>query len=460
MIQLSLSAEDKLLVYCSRLDMGEDIKFKLEKILGNYLDWNYIVDRSTEQGILPLLYWNLSKICKGKNVPSEIMRSLENTYNSILAWNMLRYDELNRILTAFKKIGIDTIVLKGAFLAEEIYKNIGLRSMTDIDLLIKEEDLEKVKKEMIKLMYSVEKFAPTKLHERLETVLYNELQFFHTNKKISIEIHWNISNPAESYNVDIDKFWENAKPIKIADAETLMFTSEDLLQHLCLHLENHLNSNNPRAAKPFRCYCDIAAVTRHYKETINWKYLLQSTRSCGIEKPVFQSLFIANKCFGALVPKYVLSEFESVKSDTAPENIFREKIENNPNRKEDRLNAEIRLLSEYFKTLELAEGTLNKSPILFGDIFPYKEFMMHRYAIKNGKQVYLYYLIRSDTALQCELSISLGDINPSKELMVHRYTINNEKQVYLYHLIFSGTAFLRCGLVILWQLPYIVRSHI
>lgn len=324
MIQLNLSSEDKLIIYCSRIDINEDIKFKIKKILSTVLDWNYIIDCSTKQGVTPLLYWKLLKICKSGNVPSKVMEFLENTYYSNLARNMILYDELSRILAAFKKIDIDTIVMKGAFLAEKVYKNIGLRSMSDIDLLIRGKDLQKVIDEFINLTYFAKTIDPAIFHE-LTTGLrnHNELQFIHKSKKNMIEIHWDISNSKDLYNIEISNFWENAKPIKIANSETLTFASENLLQHLCIHIENHLNSSNPRSGKPFRGYCDIATVTRHYKDTINWDYLLQSSRSYGIEKAVFQSLFIAKECFGALVPKDVISELDTVRSNIVFENIFR-----------------------------------------------------------------------------------------------------------------------------------------
>ena len=116
MDQLSLSTEDKLLLYCSRLNISVDTKCKIDEILSNVLDWNYIVDCSVKQGISPLFYWNLKKISNGKDVPSEAMKVLEKMYYSNLARNMLLYDELSKILSAFKKADIDVIVLKGAFL--------------------------------------------------------------------------------------------------------------------------------------------------------------------------------------------------------------------------------------------------------------------------------------------------------------------------------------------------------
>ena len=334
-----------------------------------------------------------------KSVPHEVVKSLEKMYYSNLARNMLLYDELSKILTAFKKEGIDTIVLKGAFLAEEIYKNIGLRPMSDIDLLIKEKDLQKAKKELTELKYSATSIFPTKLNEQFQTVLYKGMSFIHKYKKIDIDIHWDIQLPQALYKVDINKFWNSTKPIKIAGIETLTFAPEDLLQHLCLHVDKHVNNSSAPPAKPLRDYGDIAEVTRHYKDTINWNYLLQSSKDYGIEDPIFQGLTIAKKYFGAFVPENILSALEPVKSSIGFEELFKETMEGNSKKKNqwDEVS--------YLMNLEKIDGAWNKSRIIFGDVFPSKEFMIYRYSITNEKQVYMYYLIRLGTALQWGLTI-------------------------------------------------------
>lgn len=399
MAQLSLSSEDKLLLYCSRLSISEDIQCKIEEILSNVLDWNYIIDCSIKQGISPLFYWNLKKINREKDMPSEVMKNLEKMYYSNLARNMLLYDELSKILTAFQKAGIDTIVLKGAFLAEEIYKNIGLRPMNDIDLLIKEEDLQKAKKELTELKYSAASIPQTKLHEQFQTIWKEELPFIHQDKKIVIEIHWDIEPRRNHYKVNINKFWNNAKSVKIAGIETLTFAPEEILQHLCLHVDKHVNLSSAPPAKPLRDYCDIAEVTNHYKDAINWRYLLQSSKDYGIEEPIFQGLFIAKEYFGAFIPENILSEFEPVKSSICFEEVFRGLTKEDPNKKYQCLETD-RLVN-----LKKVKGIWNKSRIIFGYAFPSKEFMIHRYSIKNEKQIYRYYLTRSGTVIQLGITI-------------------------------------------------------
>ncbi|MCK4732459.1 MAG: nucleotidyltransferase family protein, partial [Methanophagales archaeon] len=386
---LDLSSGDRLLLYCTRTSMDEAITQKVKGILNDRLDWDYIVETSMRHGISPLLYWNLSRIDDGEYVPAEVMTKLRIVYYKNIAWNMLRYDELSKILIAFNDAEIDVIVLKGAFLAETIYKNIGLRPMSDIDILVRREDLQKVKKELVQLGYAGIIY-PTKWHEKLytqwQTELKEEIQFNKHDKNVRIDVHWNVQPPVIPFQIDINKFWENAQPVKIAGVETLMLAPEDLLQHLCLHLDKHINSG----AIPFRWYCDIAEVIRHYEGKINWKYLVQNSKNYGIEEPIYQSLYFVNKYLGAFVPKDVLETIKTVNvnSNTDFEDIFKSSMTIEGKIKKRNQWREI----NYLKRLNKIDGIWNKAHILFGDVFPCKEFVMQRYQIQNKKLIGFYYV--------------------------------------------------------------------
>ena len=345
MAQLNLSPEDRLLLYCARLNPSEDAMHKIKEILSENIDWDNVLAHSMVQRISPLLYWNLNKIDGGKSVPADILANLKNMYYGTLVQNALLYNELSNILNVFNELGIDVVVLKGAFLAEVIYKNIGLRPMCDIDLLIKIEDLQRAKMGMAKLGYL--HIFPSKLHENWCTTWSEELQFADKTKKFSIELHWDIQPVQSHFKIDINKLWENVKPVKINGIESLMLAPEDNLLHLCLHLDKHLSFSTAPPATPLRDYCGIAEVISHYKETINWSYMLQISRNYGIEEPIYQGLSVASRCFGAFVPTDVLRELKSAESSVDFENILKTKRETGL-KKEETLN-EINYLGRIFK---------------------------------------------------------------------------------------------------------------
>ena len=63
----------------------------------------------------------------------------------------------------------------------------------------------------------------------------------------------------------------------------------------------------------------------------------------------------------------------------------------------------------YLKRLTKVDGLMNKAHILFGDVFPRKEFMMQRYQIQNKKLIGVYYVFRFGTALHWGINV-LGQL--------------------------------------------------
>jgi hypothetical protein len=236
--QSDLSAEAKLVLSRSWMDDAGVAAIKSLQTIS--FDWDSILQSGTRHGIAPLLYRTLSRIDDDSAVPPEVRATLRTAYYNNIARNMLLYQELRTVLKAFNVANIDVIVLKGAFLAELVYENIGLRAIGDIDLLVKREDLEKVKQELIQLGYHA---LPTKWGERLnelwETEWAEERHYTKANN-VDIDVHWYIQDRVDPYQ--IADFWVHAQPVVLAGEETLMLAPEDQMLHRCLHSERHMRN--------------------------------------------------------------------------------------------------------------------------------------------------------------------------------------------------------------------------
>ena len=370
--------------------MSEDITHKIKEILAEDLDWDYIMENSQRHGISPLLYWNVRQIDLGKHVPETVMTQLKTIYHQTVAQNMILYHELGTILKAFKDAKIEVICLKGAFLAEAIYKNIELRPLSDVDLLIKDKDLQKVKRELSRLMYQDFYIYPTKWHEQwwpslCEKVEYDNLRM---KMKITLGVHWHIQPPSAPFRIDINTFWENSQPIVIAGVETLIFAPEDLLQHLCVHLYEHATLGTLQ----LKWCCDIAEFIKYYKKEINWEYLVQSSQRYRTEEPMYRGLSFVNNYLHTHVPDDILCDLNPGTFDVTSEDIFKWAVKADERKKQlKRFN--------HLKTLIEVDGIWNKVRILFGEVFPCKEFMIRHYSLKNESEIYSYYLIRFRHAL-------------------------------------------------------------
>jgi hypothetical protein len=128
---------------------------------------------------------------------------------------------------------------------------------------------------------------------------------------------------------------------------------------------------------------------------------VQSSKNYGIEEPIYQGLYLANKYFGAFVQKEVLKDLKTVKSNANIEDNFRSSRIIESKKKED---VQLGVIN-YLKRLTKIDGLMNKTHILFGDVFPCKEFMVQRYSIRNKKLICVYYLIRFGTAIQWGINV-------------------------------------------------------
>jgi hypothetical protein len=96
------------------------------------------------------------------------------------------------------------------------------------------------------------------------------------------------------------------------------------------------------------------------------------------------------------VPVEVLKALKTVKSNVNFEDIFKSSRILEGNLKKRNQWREI----NYLKRLTKIDGLMNKTHILFGDVFPCKEFIVQCYSIRNKKLIGVYYLIHFGIAIQ------------------------------------------------------------
>ena len=129
-----LSKEDLVLLHCARTD--DAYLHEIRDALGSELDWEYLTMNALYHGVAPLLYRSLERIDDSSLIPKRAIAVLRERYYITLARNMIHYDELKTALCMFADAKIDVIVLKGGALAETVYRDIGLRPFSDVDILV------------------------------------------------------------------------------------------------------------------------------------------------------------------------------------------------------------------------------------------------------------------------------------------------------------------------------------
>jgi hypothetical protein len=262
-------------------------------------DWQGVAVSALKHGLRPFLYERLTADTAKLNVPDTVLKPLREAYLVNALRNELLYWDLGMVLWAFRQKGIGVIVLKGAHLAQVVYRTKSGRQMADIDLLVKPGNLTAAAVTLLEDGYSFQ-IEPADIEKwRKQHPGSHHLPSFAKASHPRLELHWGISappNPAEVPDV-----WEEACSARIAGVEARVLSPEDLLIHLCLHARLH------RFGQGLRPVCDLSAAVRHYQVELDWNKVLCRAKAWRAERCVYLGLWLGKKLMEAPVPECVLT---------------------------------------------------------------------------------------------------------------------------------------------------------
>ncbi|MBC8236182.1 nucleotidyltransferase family protein [bacterium] len=338
-------------------------------------NWDGVIQQSIRHSITPLLYQRLETLGPSTNIPASVEQKLREIYIHSAARNMRLYHELSKVLRILQNDDIPVIVLKGAALAETVYQNIALRPMGDVDLLVKKEDLYRTETALLNLGYVFYKENN-----------YHFKQHYEGEKRIAIEIHWNIDRPSSLFQIDIDGMWERARLAKIANVEVLVLSPEDLILHLCLHVSFHHEFKIG-----LRFLCDISETIQHYQDEIDWKKLQNTVNEYGIGKFIYCTLLLTKKMLGAEIPDNFLNDLKPDTFEPQILEVMQDYILETPS-----LDLPVALQQAQRK-----DGFPNKIVTLFRGVFPSVEKLREIYSLPpDSTKAYFYYFVRPFDLIQ------------------------------------------------------------
>jgi hypothetical protein len=259
---MSWLREDKLLLLCCQTEIDDKDKNEIIAIQKNDIDWDCFLEKARREGVSPLVFLRLPEIViNKKNIPKYITEELKEDYYRSAIRNALIFEELKKVLGLFNQSKLQIIVMKGAALAEIIYGNLALRPMSDVDLLVKNEDLHQVDELLKKLEYSP---ADRSVDDVDFTSTYLTTLDYRSPAKNSpsFHIHWHFVNstvPSESYigYIKMEDIWRDAVRTTIADIETWVMAPH----HLLIHLSEHALRVTHSLSK-LSYFCDILILLK------------------------------------------------------------------------------------------------------------------------------------------------------------------------------------------------------
>ena len=234
----TLTPGEHLILAAMKLKPSARDIVQMEADANNVTDWDYVTQLAIDCGIGPMLNHKIPMLSNKHLIPAEAQQRLQQSYLRTLARGMRLYEAFREVGTALNKAGIKFVALKGVYLAEALYQDIGLRLFSDIDLLVAEEDGERALEVLRKngfrntadKMFQTEFVRKRRKMEDLSTMIKGG---------ISIGLHVRLHSENPDYQFNIPAMIRDAEPVSISGVETYTLNAYDCAIFIAVHAEKH-----------------------------------------------------------------------------------------------------------------------------------------------------------------------------------------------------------------------------
>jgi Uncharacterised nucleotidyltransferase len=224
-------------------------------------------------------YSLLKKQKRLQHTPDFFHLKLQEIHTDTLYKNIFIKSQTHHILNEFEKQGIEVIPLKGPLFTERYFGDLGARLSSDIDLLIRKEDLTTATNCIKNLGF---------LHEKNEVSSHFNCGFYKELPEspcpLSVELHWNLVNENTS-SINIEVFWDDAQRYQSTYHYVKELSDYHAFYMVCLHGWRHnLDS--------LKYYLDIMQMVNVLSYCLDFKRLIEEAAKHQTKKRLIRTLSV------------------------------------------------------------------------------------------------------------------------------------------------------------------------
>lgn len=246
--------------------------------------------------LLPILYRHMYTL----GISDTLMGKLKGIYRQTWFQNRLRLNDLKQLLSLFQKAAVPTMVLKGMALIQSYYKELGLRPMNDLDILVptsRAGDAASLVRET----------GWTPVSERAEMhIAVLQGTHFHNAKKSGLDLHWHVLPECCDQDAD-DDFWTASQPTTIEGTPTRTLCPTDQLMHVCMH------GMRWDPVPPIRWIADAMVILRRSQGVLDWGRLLEQASQRELSLPLIEAIEYLYETFQAPIPEFILQALKKTR---------------------------------------------------------------------------------------------------------------------------------------------------
>jgi hypothetical protein len=305
------SRESQLLWLCARVSASANDLMEIAR-LGSELkdsDWEQLMERARLNGVENLIFTRVAEASILPSAPPDLARRMRQRYAQVTIATRRLECVLERLLPRFQAARAPVVVLKGMALARRLYPELALRPISDIDLLVRPEDLTRWEPALRAEGFEPEmsKSEPLSKH----VLRFREMQFRDARGQM-IEAHVALCRyPAYRQAFAPRALWGAARPLPGAAGGALALAPDDELAFLCLHY-----AVQHRIGRLI-WLTDVAEIARRIPDAQAWDALAEQVAIRGVAAPVAVTLAHARALLDAPVPDATLERLRSAALEPA-----------------------------------------------------------------------------------------------------------------------------------------------
>lgn len=336
-------------------------------------DWPEFLGFALENDLAPLIYY----LVYGQAwLPTWASQRLHKLYLDSATKNAILFQELEQILRAFGKLGQKLIILKGSALGTQIYPNLALRPMVDLDLLVDRSKTTPAISILQQLGFQIARVE----EQQGFTINYENEIVLRKYRAIDIvvEVHWSLFNsPYYQYKLSQEWLWESAKTIDLNGATALMLKPEIQVLHLCGHLSYH------HAGEGWLWRHDLAEMVMHYREGLDWDQIIEYAGRFELLITLQTNITSLQAIYGSIVP----------------DEVFKKLTAYDPTKAEKRLFSQLNVVKKksgqtFLEDISSLPNLQSKLDFALHNIFPSPRYMKARYQFKASLLLPYFYAYR------------------------------------------------------------------
>ncbi len=336
--------------------------------------WDELFGRAERHGVAPLIYWQFRQ--DHDFFPEKVFQKFRQAYIQTLGRNKILLAELDRLVELLTAQQIDVVLFKGAVFSRLLYDDIGLRPMSDLDLLVRKQDIPTAVAVLKQAGYE----EPV-LHQS-ESLKKDVTHDVHLRQSIQpyvdIEVHWLLGGGERyRYQPDMTWFWQRVVPLEGWRKGVYTFSPAAHLLYLCAHLGYQHGLGNVGLL----WLVDIARFLAKEQETIDWEDFAEGAKHQTWSAAAYYTLREVQKHFIQAPPETVMEQLHSQMTAEEEQHVMSMNV-----------IGPWRAHLAWKQFIQLERSAQVRS--ILARLFPSLAFMRQRYGFRSNWQAVLGYPIR------------------------------------------------------------------